>query len=384
MKNTTIKVKQVFYFSYILMLFSWMFESVLYIKELLPYIRYISYILAIIVIFYNYKKFSAKKVLVNIILTIIVIISTIYSKNNMILSLWLFLLACEQIDFDEMVRIDFKTKIIFTIIIVLLYLLGFTTKVEFLTYTGEIRSSLGFGNPNTFGYYMFSICADYLYIKTGKLKFSNIIILILISVFVGKASLSRTSSYLIILLAAMSTFSTIFKKIIFNKITKKIVYITFLILTIISIEIASNYNEGNRLHVALNNALSGRVIISQKYLEKYDYKLLGQEVEITNYTGTKTLYLDNAYLKLLLNSGILVYILIYSIYAKIIKKGYDMNNNLLIVTIIVYLMYGVTENAMFWLTGNVFLLYGFCEKEKIKKKVIKNEKNINNNVSCIS
>lgn len=368
MNCTTIKVKQIFYLSYVLMLFSWMFESVLYIKEILPFVRYLSYFLALIVTFYNYKNFSINKFIINLVITILVIISTIISKSNIILSLWLFVLACEKVDFDELVKIDFKTKSIFVIIIIILYLLGMTQQAQFVSYTGEIRNALGFAKPNTFGYYVFSICADYIYIKTGKFSFLNIMFLFLISLFVGNVSLSRTSSYLIILLTIISSISIFFKKIVFNNFSKKIISLTFIIFTILSIFIAINYDSSDKLQNKLNSLMSGRVVISQKYLNNYDFKLFGQNAEVINYTGSKVLYLDNAYLKLLINNGIFVYLLILYIYMKLIEKGYEKKNNLLIMIILVYLIYGITENAMFWLTGNVFLLYSFCENNLNRKE----------------
>lgn len=362
------KIKQIFYISYVLMLFSWMFESVLYIKEILPFVRYFSYILALIVVFYNYKNFSLIKFMINITVTILVVISTIHSKSNLILSLWLFVLACEKVDFEELVRIDFKTKSVFVIMIFILYLLGLTQQTQFMSYTGEIRNALGFTKPNTFGYYVFSICADYIYIKTGKFSFLNSMVLFVISLFVGSVSLSRTSAYLIILLTIIASISIFFKKIVFNKFSKKIISLSFIIFTIFSLLIAINYDNGNKLHNKLNSLTSGRIVISQKYLNKYDFKIFGQDTEVKDYTGNNELYLDNAYLKLLINNGIFVYLLMLYIYMRIIKHGYEKKNNLLIMIVLVYLVYGITENAMFWLTGNVYLLYCFCEKNSIRKE----------------
>lgn len=366
-KINNIRLNAIFYFSYILMLFSWMFEKVIFINEFLPFIRVLSYLLLIIVILYNYRKFSFKKLLFDFCISILMIITSIQSGSNTLLSLWLFILASEKADFSKLVKIDMITKVIFTIIIILLYHLKLTGQTQFHTYLGETRSALGFGNPNTFGYYIFSICADYIYLNSKKIKFKHLVLLCLISYFVSTVSESRTSSILIILLGLISLISSNLKVLISEKKYKSMLYGIFIIFTLFSFYLGLNYDNTNSIHVKLNEIFSGRIINSHRYVNNYRVNLFGQQIGILNWDGSYTYYLDNAYLKLLLNYGLFSYFLIMFIYFKMIKKASNNQSFILMSLILIYFIYGMTENVMFWLTGNVFLLYAFCNNTMNKE-----------------
>lgn len=359
-KINNIKLNTIFNFAYILMLFSWMFEKVIFINEFLPIVRIISYLLLTVIILYNYRKFSFKKLLLDFGISILMIIVSIQSGSNTLLSLWLFILASEKVDFSKLVKIDMITKVIFTIIIILLYHLNLTVQTQFHTYLGETRSALGFGNPNTFGYYIFSICADYIYLNSKKIKFKHLILLCLISYFVSTVSESRTSSILIILLGLISLISSNLKILISAKKYKFILYWIFIIFTLLSFYLALNYDNNNSIYIKLNEIFSGRIINSYRYINNYKVNLFGQQIGVLNWDGSYTYYLDNAYLKLLLNYGLFSYFLIMFIYFKMIKKASYNQNFILMSLILIYFIYGMTENVMFWLTGNVFLLYDFC------------------------
>lgn len=367
-KINNIQLKTIFYFAYILMLFGWMFEKVIFINKFLPFIRILSYLLLIVIILYNYKKFSFKKLLINVGISILMIITSIQSGSNTLLLLWLFILASEKIDFSELVKIDMITKVVFTFMIILLYYLGLTEQTQFHTYLGETRNALGFGNPNTFGYYIFSICADYIYLNSKKLKFKHLILLCLISYFVSTVSESRTSSILIILLGLVSLISSNLKVLTAGKKYKFILNGMFIIFTLFSVYLALNYDNTNSIHIKLNEILSGRIINSHRYINNYRVNLFGQQIGVLNWDGSYTYYLDNAYLKLLLNYGLCSYFLIMFIYFEMIKKASYKQNVILMSLILIYFIYGMTENVMFWLTGNVFLLYAFCNNNTKKEE----------------
>lgn len=359
-----IRITSIFYISYIIMLFGWMFEKVSFIENFLPYIRIFSYLMLSVIIFSNYQKFTLKKILVNIFVTIVVILSSIKSDSNMILALWLFILSCEHVEFKKIVKVDFYTKIIFTIIIILLYFMGFTNNNTYYSYTGVVRSSLGFGNPNTFGYYIFSICADYIFLKGKRISIFNVIIFFAIALIVSKISLSRTSSLLIILMSIVAYFSKGIEKITLSRFTKNIMILLFLFFTISTYLISINYDSSNKAHNKINQMTSGRIAITNRVIKEYQIKFLGQEVELYNYNKSYKFYLDNAYIKLLISYGICCYLLIYAIYIRAIKKATLEKKPFIIAILFIYMVYGLSENVMFWLTGNLFLLYPYTPIEK--------------------
>jgi len=357
--------KNMFFISYILTLCSWMMNNVSYIQNILNYMRYFSYFILVIIIFLNHKKFTLKRIVVEILGTAIVVVSSYFSKSNTILTLWIFILAVREIDFDELIKVDFYTKFVLVFIVVLCYYLGFTEKNEFYGYFGNIRSSIGFGNPNTFGYYIFSLCADYIYSNNNRIKLKHSIVLIIISFIVGYLSNSRTSQFLIVLLAFSTPIAKILKNIVKNKYFKIFILSLFFICSLSSVYICKNYDSSNDVYYNLNEALSGRIFNAHRFLEKYDVSIIGNEIELKTNDNSYSYYLDNGYIKLLLNYGILVFMIIYIIYLKDFKKAFRNNNIFLILIFSIYLFYGLTENVMFWLSGNAFLLYFACENKKV-------------------
>lgn len=355
--------KNVFFVAYVLTLCSWMLDNVKYIGGYLDYARYLAYILLVILIIQSYKKFTLKRFILEVLGTIIVLISSVTSESNTLLTLWIFILAARKIDFQELLKIDFYTKFILVIVVSLLYFLGFTGNSTFYSYFGTIRSSIGFANPNVFGYYIFSICADYIYLNGERIKFYHIVILIVMALIVGYVSYSRTSILLITLLAFITSMSKIVKNVINKRIAKIICLSLFLIFSLFSYVVANNYDSSDKNYYMINELLSGRVLNASRYLKKYDINLIGQKIELTTNDRSYTYYLDNGYIKLLLNYGLLTFLVIFLIYYANIYTAYKKQNIVLILLFAMYLIYGISENAIFLLNGNVFLLYFMCEKK---------------------
>lgn len=358
--------KSMFFIAYIFTLCSWMMDNVSYIGNLLDYVRYFSYLILVVIIFMNYRKFSLKRIFIELLGTIIIVISSIYSGSNTLLTLWVFVLAARDIKFDELIKADFYAKLILVFIVALFYMLGMTNRTVFYGYFGSVRSSMGFGNPNTFGYYIFSLCADYIYLNHKKIALKHSIVLVLISLVVGYLSNSRTSQLLIALLAFTAPIAKLFKRLVEKKYFKVFILSLFLICTILSYYVALNYNPSNDIYYKLNETLSGRVTIAQRFLKKYDISILGNKINLTTYDKSYTYYLDNGYIKLLLNYGLLTYIIVYIIYYKNFKRAFNQKNIILILILSIYLVYGLTENVMFWLSGNIFLLYSICKESNEK------------------
>ena len=83
---------------------------------------------------------------------------------------------------------------------------------------------------------------------------------------------------------------------------------------------------------------------------------------------TRTLWLDNAYVNMLLRYGVLVF-LIFSIgYLYLIKNMTMQKKYVLVIILFLYSLYGAMEPALYMITHNIFLiafseiLYNKCEE----------------------
>ena len=71
--------------------------------------------------------------------------------------------------------------------------------------------------------------------------------------------------------------------------------------------------------------------------------------------------LDNGYIKLLLNYGLLATIFYGYIYNKTLKKTYLFNNYIVYFIILILLFFNVAESSMLYVYFNIFILYFFCK-----------------------
>ena len=82
-----------FYFAYSLMLFSRMFEKIEFLRSFLDYARYFSYLILLFDCVLSYKKSNYRDVFIKIVISFILIIASLNSGSNNMLTLYLFLIA---------------------------------------------------------------------------------------------------------------------------------------------------------------------------------------------------------------------------------------------------------------------------------------------------
>ena len=372
----------VFYIAYTCMVIYWMFSNVKYICDFREYFLYISFVGFLLVFITQSKQYARKQFLCIFLCGIFLMISYIFSKEKSLLLLFFVVIASKGIDFKNLVRYDFRIKIIFLIIVELFYFGGLTNNYYMYRINGTLRSSMGFSHPNVFGVYIFSLCCEFVYLNYGKIKIYQAVLILCLSFVVTYFSDSRGSQYGIIILLVLllaikpKKIEQIFK----NKVIKSIIFSLFFIFTILSYVVANNYSNSNKYMVEINTALTGRVNLAAKFLDKYDVNLFGNKLEIVTTkesaeTGKSTMVLDNAYLKILLNYGIIIDIIFGIMVTLSMKKAINNKDYVFCMIFILYLIRGISGNILFSLYGNVFLIYisNYIYNKGSKEVLIDNE-----------
>lgn len=213
---------------------------------------------------------------------------------------------------------------------------------------GDInRYGLGLIHPNTFFIYYFAFISLYIHNRKKITMLSNSIILI-ISYYIYSLTNSRTGLIIIVLLLILDW---IFSKININnhKILRKILIHFFGIFTIGNYLITVYGDISKPIYQGIDSLLSHRLQLTQGFYSNYGIKLFGNTITyksvVNGVINNKQLVLDNTYMYLLIDMGLLFTIMIYLIYYFLMKKLIYLNLNKEVVSIIIFMIYALTERV---------------------------------------
>ena len=352
-----------FYIALVLFEISSMFAYVNFFQNKCNFFANMSMIFLFLCCFLQSKKYSIKSLIIIVFLIFIFSISSITIDDNRFLLLLLFCLACKNMKLKDVLNFNWKCQFIFFIIVIIFYYLGMTDNYYMYRDDGTIRSSMGFSHPNTFGIYVFSIVCQFIYCNYKKIKLAHLTPIIALSILiVFKFSDSRSSAYSLIIIFLFTVFLKGRKKINNQNsfINSKLFFIP-LILLIFSLVVSYNYSDDNKFMRNMNSVLSGRISASHRIMNEYDIKLFGQKLNLVSTKDAikyhkNPLIIDNSYVKLMYQYGIVISAFFLTFYCIAIKKAIKKRNYILACMLIIYAIRGLTENIMFNIYGNYFII----------------------------
>lgn len=362
--NTSIKLNNVlvskilFYIAYTLVLFKVICGEINAVERVSEYITLFEFIMLSICILIQSRTYKVKTVILMTVILTISLCSYTVTKNSNIIILFFFIFAMKNINLERFIKYDIKIKILFLLLNLLLIYIGVLENKVFYRADGSARFALGFASPNSFGGIVLSICLEYVYINRNKINSLMYIKFILVTIMLEFICNSRSSEIcLILLIFALILYK---RKIYF----KKILPYTILIFTIISFIIVYLYGQGNAIALKLDDLFSTRILCAYNFLNLYGINLLGNMFIYDDVWLGYVNTLDNAYMYLLVNQGLLLSLIMIFFNIKLMKNVINDNNKVLVAILLVLSVYGLMERGVFFVTYNVFLL---CIKDIIFK-----------------
>ncbi|WP_173473023.1 hypothetical protein [Eubacterium ruminantium] len=229
----------------------------------------------------------------------------------------------------------------------------------------RVRHFLGFEWTTTGPIIFLFIVFQFIYLKEGRLNILNYMILNVINVIFFIYTDSRMVFATIL---GATTFFLIFgvacKK---GRIVRWLKWIFFMIpwaLAGLSIYFQKIYNEHNKLFFRANKLLSGRLGLGHNAIKEMGIHLLGRKVKwvgngIGDIAAGDYNYVDNSYLQLTLEYGLIFLVLLLAIYSVIMYKAYKSKKYYAVWIVIFILIFGITEPRLFNLAYNPFILLAF-------------------------
>lgn len=341
--------------------------------------EYIGYVLLFIKLVADIKYKKRNEIIKSAILTILCLITYLYSKDITLIKFLMLILAFKNVKFQKCVKTDMICRIISTGIIILLNYYNIIPDVNAIR--GEmIRYSLGFSHPNGFASNLMMIYIDLIYIeyvKNNKMTKEKFIINTMISIIlIGTMyyiSNTRLTIIMIIIINLLYNIICINPQILDKRFIKKIVCNIFFINSIFTLLATILYNNQTNIGIYINKASSSRIYYILTYYKKFGISILGN-----NFIGfaTRSMTLDNAFAHVLLRYGILMFSFILLSFNKIFKYLYEEKKYLMISILLVFCISGLFENGWLRIEKNIYMLtfYLLIENKNSIKKI--GEKNI--------
>lgn len=296
---------------------------------------------------YNLKEF----IIISVI-GIILLVGAYLTKENALLFSMILIIGAKNCDIKKIAKVYFYTYIAIALIVFVLYFCGILP--EFGMYRGDsARFAMGFNHPNLLGRLILVIAISEIIMCKDKLSKLHYISLILMALFVYLVPQCRSA---FLCLSVMIIFLIINR---FNKLNNKFFKTLFLsaipILAIASLVCAILYNPNSSTWEIINTFSSSRIYYSNIAYKLFGYtSVLGQNV--IPFLDNVTLIIDNCYIRLICEFGIIaLYLFCYINVATIKKAFYNKRFNIAIILVIMGL-FGIFELHSYVAIYNLALL----------------------------
>lgn len=283
-----------------------------------------------------------------VILIIVGLIALKFSGGATLLKLILFFGITQEVDRESVLK-GYRWSLIIPLLFVsVLSLLGFAD----LYYSGA-KMAIGFGmqNPNTVPVIVLSIIVAYNLQNECYLSGKIIVTEFIISFFLYYFCKARTAG--IILLCYLAAVLLLKRTTSIKRVFKPCQYI-FFICAGASLLIAILFRSKTAIWLQINSVLSGRPWAWDLYVTKYGIKFFGQPIDLT------IAALDNAYLRLLIQYGILTFLIYLIFFVGISRYAYKNNKTVLLLSIIAYEIYFMAEFGPVLINFCPILMYEAC------------------------
>lgn len=295
------------------------------------------------------KKYKQKEFFVIIMIAILGLIVRFHTGYGWVLYLVLILAASKDVPFDKVCKVIFYGLLIGTIFILIMYVLGISDAgIKRRGYLGY-----GFSHPNNFSGVIMIMCYIHAYLNRKSKRWESLwlIVAAIFNYFIlGNRSVT-------VLLIAYPILLTIMRYLYKNEYREKyrhiknILVMTFPICELLSISTAILYITIPFLQ-RLSLLLNSRIFEAYYNLNYFGCSLFGQMTNYTEYTydPTRDMYfhynvLDNAYMGILIEMGIIAAVIWGIIHVLLARKLNAQREIELLTIYILCALYGWMESS---------------------------------------
>lgn len=315
------------------------------------------------------SKYSRNEIIIwSVILAFLLVNMILSGKYIVFMSAYaLFLLS--HINCKRFIKFLFPISILILIILIILNIDQGSLQIRYIS--GEWQNITKRSN----GIFVAFYTAVNLYILQfgRKIKKLHILVIFVLTLLLFFYTGSRTGCVCSIILCIMLFFARN-KRLLSNMLVRKI--IVFLPILFPLVSIGTNYMYGKITFLFyLNSMLQNRLYYGKFFLDHYGFSLLGQKI-VVSYNEATYQVMDNTYLNLFINYGIIVGILWMIINIRTLKLLLKDEQYNCVCIIVGYMFYAISESFVIVLFVNmsVFLYCSYIQYLKDKRSIRKCKK----------
>lgn len=233
--------------------------------------------------------------------------------------------------------------------------------------------------------YIFTLTCLWIYIREDDLQIVEFVIWTALNYLVYKATVSRLSFALALLIIFVALFVRLTKgKFILNGPVGLLCVSSFIIAAVFSVVVTKLYTPADPLFAKLNGSslLSGRLSLGQNALDTYGITAFGQSIEFIGNglraDGSLTVgrynYIDCLYILILVRYGWVYLIGFLALMTIAARHAWQTRDPYLLVILAVAALHCVIDDLMFYLYFNPFLLLAgiaLCTRDHCYKTEVK-------------
>lgn len=298
----------------------------------------------------QYNKSPDEGLVWYMVLMLIALVHSYFSGNFGFFKLMLFAGSMRTIGFKAIIRFDMKLRAALIIIVYVLCIVGIAPNDVHMD-AGGLRSSMGFTNPNALGIAVFGLICDILYTYDFKMTFKLTVFVSAITLWMYTVARSRTATLAIVVLILVALLYNYAPNIFKSKAFKNVCYVMPFFLSLLTIVAVNSYMNGGAFGNMVNELLSHRLGSISNFVEALDVTFWGQPIHETLHHT-----LDNTFAFVLYDLGILVSILFLVFYIRTVKNNFKYNNIHLVIIMLAFMCYGLSEHLWINVDYNIFML----------------------------
>lgn len=312
--------------------------------------------LALIVSDFILKPFTKKKLFLSLAVVLSGIIFTISSGNEEFLLIILAVLAARDLNVDKVIARDLiiRTAVLSSLMI------AFTVNATPDAWQVE-RISLGLYHPNTLGGMLMVIGIEMMYLFRNTKNPLPYLLCVLLLYFNWNVCKSRTSFGVLCFAIICFLLLKLNFNLLKNKVSKFVVRNSYLLFAILSFALVFLYKNGVPFALKLNDWFSGRLYLSNNYLNLYDINLFGNAIATFSdiyIAADGSLYytVDMVFIANLLSYGLVGLAFFSFFYNLSFRNLYRNKKYYMILCLLLMFVYGVMETGSFRFADNPFLV----------------------------
>lgn len=376
-----------FCFSYILSVFILNISNSQFVVSIDNYSNYIGNIksviylfsLAIFILFYRVNKFS----ILDFVLISLYVISYYYHRMSIVFLVYFIFI--KNVKFEYIIKSYLFAVLLGFLFVFFTYVFDLYSEsfVNMYRPDGTYRNPLGYKFATYLPNMSLYIYLCWFFIKGKKFNIGDMLIITILNSVIYYYTDTRTVFYLVNLFLLCCFFikygKVNYKTSVIGKLAAFSTQYLFIILAAISIYLQCVYDPNIEWMDNLNKALSGRLYYGNKGFVEYGISLLGQKVEYADVLdyGENLFVIDSGFMKVLIDYGLVLFIIISYGYW-IISKKIIRRNNIYFGLVLVFSLLDVLINPhLLVLDSNPFFFflayYGINKDENLFS--IKNHEN---------